>query len=106
MGHGYHRGPFWEPIGTAEPRGCLQLPTRRVAPRRFAHLRALRQVPMPGPCGQLWASLLSARGPFALPPAVGQKLEKWTATPFDLLAFGPRVGAGALLSLPERLQKL
>ncbi|EFJ48791.1 hypothetical protein VOLCADRAFT_104621 [Volvox carteri f. nagariensis] len=39
-------------------------------------------------------------------PAVGSKVERWLKTPFDILAFGPRAGAGALLSAPERLQTL
>ncbi|GIL77198.1 hypothetical protein Vretimale_3147 [Volvox reticuliferus] len=38
--------------------------------------------------------------------AVGSKVERWLKTPFDILAFGPRAGAGALLSVPERLQTL
>lgn len=38
--------------------------------------------------------------------AVGTKVERWLKTPFDILTFGPRVGAGALLSVPERLQTL
>ncbi|KAG2454767.1 hypothetical protein HYH02_000602 [Chlamydomonas schloesseri] len=37
---------------------------------------------------------------------VGAKVERWLKTPFDILTFGPRVGAGALLSVPERLQTL
>ncbi|GLC37385.1 hypothetical protein PLESTB_001593000 [Pleodorina starrii] len=38
--------------------------------------------------------------------SVGAKVERWLKTPFDILAFGPRAGAGALLSVPERLQTL
>ncbi|GFR42023.1 hypothetical protein Agub_g2839 [Astrephomene gubernaculifera] len=38
--------------------------------------------------------------------SVGSKVERWLKTPFDVLAFGPRAGAGALLSMPERLQTL
>lgn len=38
--------------------------------------------------------------------APGSRVEQWMRTPFDLLAFGPRAGLGALLSLPERLQTL
>ncbi|KXZ46820.1 hypothetical protein GPECTOR_40g554 [Gonium pectorale] len=38
--------------------------------------------------------------------SVGAKVERWLKTPFDVLAFGPRAGAGALLSVPERLQTL
>ena len=38
--------------------------------------------------------------------AAGSKVEKWMKTPFDILAFGPRVGAGLLLSVPEKLQTL
>mmetsp|Transcript_13897 Transcript_13897/g.24359 ORF Transcript_13897/g.24359 Transcript_13897/m.24359 type:complete len:266 (+) Transcript_13897:86-883(+) len=37
---------------------------------------------------------------------VGDKVGKWMLTPFDLLAFGPRATAGALISAPERLQTL
>eukprot|EP00878_Enallax_costatus_P029799 GHUV01032356.1.p1 GENE.GHUV01032356.1~~GHUV01032356.1.p1 ORF type:complete len:239 (+),score=73.22 GHUV01032356.1:558-1274(+) len=36
----------------------------------------------------------------------GSRVEQWMRTPFDLLAFGPRAGLGALLSMPERLQTL
>ncbi|KAG2495236.1 hypothetical protein HYH03_006509 [Edaphochlamys debaryana] len=38
--------------------------------------------------------------------AVGNKIEPWLKTPFDLLAFGPRAGMGALLSMPEKLSTL
>eukprot|EP00878_Enallax_costatus_P036734 GHUV01041280.1.p1 GENE.GHUV01041280.1~~GHUV01041280.1.p1 ORF type:complete len:178 (+),score=53.08 GHUV01041280.1:431-964(+) len=38
--------------------------------------------------------------------APGSRVEQWMRTPFDLLAFGPRAGLGALLSMPERLQTL
>lgn len=36
----------------------------------------------------------------------GNKVEKWLKTPFDLAAFGPRAGMGALLSFPDRMQTL
>ncbi|KAG1658485.1 hypothetical protein FOA52_006264 [Chlamydomonas sp. UWO 241] len=37
---------------------------------------------------------------------VGDRIAAWIATPFDLLSFGPRAGMGALVSAPERLQRL
>lgn len=43
---------------------------------------------------------------FYIIAVIGERLGKWVSTPFDLLAFGPRVGAGALVSMPERLQTL
>jgi hypothetical protein len=38
--------------------------------------------------------------------AVGSKLEPYLATPFDVLAFGPRTTVGALLTAPQRLGAL
>jgi hypothetical protein len=37
---------------------------------------------------------------------VGDKLGRWLKTPFDVISFGPRASAGALVSAPERLQTL
>lgn len=39
-------------------------------------------------------------------PEIGTKVEKWLKTPFDIAAFGPRAGLGALVSIPDRLQTL
>ncbi|KAJ9531366.1 hypothetical protein V8C86DRAFT_2577607 [Haematococcus lacustris] len=44
--------------------------------------------------------------PVDLSAVLGDKLGRWAATPWDALTFGPRAGAGALVSLPERLQTL
>ncbi|KAK9807045.1 hypothetical protein WJX72_011840 [[Myrmecia] bisecta] len=40
------------------------------------------------------------------PGPLGAKVERWLKTPFDILAFGPRVTLGALASLPELAQNL
>ncbi|GAX80667.1 hypothetical protein CEUSTIGMA_g8102.t1 [Chlamydomonas eustigma] len=44
--------------------------------------------------------------PFDASSIVGDKLGRWLKTPFDVLTFGPRASAGALVSAPERLQTL
>lgn len=44
--------------------------------------------------------------PFDASALVGEKLGRWLKTPVDLLAFGPRMGAGALVSTPMKLQTI
>jgi hypothetical protein len=44
--------------------------------------------------------------PFDASALVGEKLGRWLKTPVDLLAFGPRMGAGALVSTPMKLQSI
>jgi hypothetical protein len=40
------------------------------------------------------------------PSEPGKKISGWLKSPFDLVAFGPRLAAGALMSAPERMNKL
>lgn len=37
---------------------------------------------------------------------VGERIQKWLQSPFDIAAFGPRATLGALLTAPERIQNL
>ncbi len=46
-----------------------------------------------------------ARRPRAAGTA-GERVARYLQTPFDVLAFGPRAGFGALTSLPEQLAGL
>eukprot|EP00798_Chlamydomonas_sp_ICE-L_P023015 gene23015-30208_t len=44
---------------------------------------------------------------FSVPePPAGEKIAKWLGTPFDLLAFGPRSAAGAVVTFNDRIATL
>lgn len=79
----------------------MHLPLQRVTSRPALSGRRTHVVPH---CASSFNGTGGFSQPINLPEQPGDKLKEWTKTPFDVLAFGPRAGAGAIMSLPERLQ--
>lgn len=77
--------------GTNKLTGVAHVKARHLADTMFHHppapLHRTRQPSLPG-------------------GLAGNKVEQWFRTPFDIAAFGPRAALGALLSMPEQLEKL